>query len=82
LPCSYGYANDRVDLLVGQARVEFDRDRLKDIYRELQEIAYAEGPNLPLWHDVTIYAKRGRVQDFTLNWSFWPNLFEVSVLSR
>ncbi len=50
------YQNDRVDELLDEIRTEFDRERIKQLCGELQEIIYADQPYLFLFVDEEIGA--------------------------
>lgn len=77
----YGYSNKEVDELIKKAAIEKDKEKRKKIYFKLQEIAALEGPAIPIYHDVTIYAVNKKVKDFTMDASFKPQLVDVEVVN-
>lgn len=76
---SYGYKNQKVDDLIKSASCEMDINKRKDYYNELQTIAKEEGPVIPIWHDITLYAINKKVQKFELDLTFWPDLYKVDI---
>ena len=76
---SYGYQNSKVDELIVKAASELDDSKRVEYYKELQNIAKEEGPTIPLWEDVTLYAVNKKVKDFKLNILFWPDLYVVDI---
>ncbi|WP_350344262.1 ABC transporter substrate-binding protein [Proteinivorax tanatarense] len=76
---SYGYNSVHADKLITKAAVETDYDIRYDMYLELQEIASQEGPLVPIYHDVTLYAVNEKVHNFELDVNFKPNLKAVEI---
>ncbi|UPA30821.1 ABC transporter substrate-binding protein [Terrisporobacter glycolicus] len=76
---SYGYKNSKTDELIAKAATETDEQKRVKDYQELQDIAKKEGPTIPLWEDVTLYAVNKKVKDFNLNLLFWSDLSVVDI---
>ncbi|SDL01131.1 ABC transporter substrate-binding protein [Natronincola ferrireducens] len=76
---SYGYNNSQVDELITKAAVERDADKRREMYLQLQEIASTEGPVVPIYHDVTLYAVNKKVNNFELDVNFKPHLGMVEI---
>lgn len=76
---SYGYNNPEVDDLITKAAVERDDSKRREMYFKLQDIAQKEGPVVPIYHDVTLYAFNKKVNNFELDVSFKPSLGAVEI---
>ncbi len=76
---SYGYNNPEADKLIRLAASEMDNSKRKAMYDKLQVIASNEGPLVPLFHDVSIYAVNKKVKNFTLDHSFRADLYGVDI---
>jgi peptide/nickel transport system substrate-binding protein len=61
------YSNPRVDALINQARVEFDRDKRKILYAELQKILADDLPYVDLWYQDNVLVHTRRVENLTLD---------------
>ncbi|MCA0386299.1 MAG: ABC transporter substrate-binding protein [Firmicutes bacterium] len=59
-----GYENERVDELLMQARRVTDEDFRITLYREIQEIIYADAASIPLMHTMTAIGTDIRVKGF------------------
>ena len=70
---SLGYLNKNVDELISKATVENDKNKRREMYLQLQEIAKEEGPSVPIYHDVTLYEVNKKVKDFDIDSSFLLN---------
>jgi len=73
-PRNTGYRNPAADALILAARREMDPVRRTAAYRELSEILDRDLPLLPLYHDVSLYACRSSMGDFTMDHLFRPIL--------
>lgn len=76
---SYGINNPEIDALIAKASSELDDAKRVELYKELQRIAKEEGPTIPLWEDVTLYAVNKKVKNFSLDICFWPDLAVVDI---
>ncbi|MCC5909178.1 MAG: ABC transporter substrate-binding protein [Clostridiaceae bacterium] len=76
---SYGYNNPKVDDMITKAARERDQDKRHSMYLELQEVAAKEGPVVPIYHDVTLYAVNNKVHNFELDANFKPHLGRVEI---
>lgn len=76
---SYGINNSEVDELIAKAASELEDAKRVDLYKQLQKIAKEEGPTIPLWEDVTLYAVNKRIKNFSLDICFWPDLAVVDI---
>lgn len=56
------YQNDRVDELVRQGAAELDPDRRRDIYREIQAIAFRDVAQIPLFYPSWLNAYSTRIE--------------------
>lgn len=73
------YENAEADSLIAEGRSEMDRERRRDIYNELQEIVAEEMPMSPVYHDMTIYATKDYVKDFTMDFNFKADLHKARI---
>ena len=62
---SFGLKNDRITELFAAGRAEFDQDRRKAIYREMEGIAIQQAPIVGLTWRSQGYAMRKQVTGFT-----------------
>lgn len=62
-----GFKNDRVDELLDMGEIEFDIERQKAIYAEIQEIIYEEQPYCFLFFSNTIIAHHERVRGIRMS---------------
>lgn len=69
-----GFDNKEADELVEAAAVEGDQAERQRLYRELQYLVAEQVPVAPVYQDVSLYAMRDKVQDFTLDIFFRPSL--------
>lgn len=74
-----GYANPELDRLLEQAASTVDTARRCELYKQVQELLWAEGPAIFLFEALESYAYRTRVQGFKVPSSEIFNLNEVSV---
>lgn len=74
-----GYSNPDMDRLLEQAASTVDTARRCELYRQVQEILWTEGPALFLFESLESFAYRTRVQGFKVPTSEIFNLSEVSV---
>lgn len=72
-----GYSNAEADKLIEEAAIESDLNKRKELYQQLQGMMDLEVPMAPIFHDVTLYAYRKEVKDFTLDAYFTPSLVEA-----
>ncbi len=61
-----GYVNERIVEISVEAEAELSQDRRNELYRELQEIAMEEVPQLYLFHPTIIYGTREGVENFAV----------------
>lgn len=61
-----GYLNERIVELSVEAEAELDHERRNVLYRELQQIAMQEVPQLYLFHPSIIYGTRDDVRNFAV----------------
>ncbi|MEK8132832.1 ABC transporter substrate-binding protein [Paenibacillus filicis] len=61
---SLGYKNDRVDQLLNQAKGTLSLDERKGIYNELQTIAAADLPTIPLFNDASLIAYNKKIKGY------------------
>lgn len=60
----YAYTkNPELDALIDAARAEFDEEKARKLYMQIQELLYEEAPAIFLWHLHDVYAVSNR-----LNW--------------
>ncbi len=71
------FSNPDADRLIHEAAGEMNRDKRRELYFALQELIAEETPLSPVYHDMTVYAARSYVQDFTMDFEFRPNLHAV-----
>jgi peptide/nickel transport system substrate-binding protein len=60
------YQNDRVDKLVHEGAAELDPDKRRDIYREIQSIAFLEVAQIPLFYNPWLNAYSTRIEGLRL----------------
>lgn len=77
---SYGINDSTLDELIAKAATERDNTVRGGYYNEIQEIIKDNEYVIPVWYDVTIYATNKKVQNFNLDVTFCPDLFEVDVV--
>jgi peptide/nickel transport system substrate-binding protein len=75
----WGYANNRVDQLVDQGRLETNFDRRYAIYREAQEIILRELPNLFLVSPKNFFFARSNVHGYIADTYYSENFVGVSL---
>jgi peptide/nickel transport system substrate-binding protein len=72
------YTNPELDRLLDEAVNTFDRERAKEIYRQIQEIVSRDVPVFPLWYQSNIVIARKNVGNIQVNasgdWGFVKNL--------
>jgi len=73
------YSNANADELIAQAASEMNRGERKNLYFELQKLTAAEVPISPIYHDMTVYAVRSYVKNFSMDFNFRPNLHAVTL---
>lgn len=73
------FSDPEADELIALAASEMDREQRRDIYFELQELAAEEAPMSPVYHDMTVYAVRSYVQNFSMDFNFRPDLHSVTL---
>lgn len=69
-----GYNNPEADRLVEAAAVAGELAERQRLYRELQYLVAEDIPVAPVYQDVSLYATRSDVQDFSLDIFFRPSL--------
>lgn len=74
-----GYHNDEVDRLIEAGRAERDVSQRFAIYERLQEIAAAEVPVLPLYHEHSPYAYSDGITGLRQRITYQPTLETVAV---
>lgn len=72
------YTNPELDRLLDEAVNTFDRERAKELYRQIQEIVSRDVPVFPLWYQSNIVIARKNVGNIQVNasgdWGFVKNL--------
>ena len=72
------YSNVELDKLLDEAVNTFDREKAKDLYRQIQEIVSRDVPVFPLWYQSNIVIARKNVGNIQVNasgdWGFVKNL--------
>ena len=76
---NYGINDAALDELIEKVAIEPDKAARQDYYAQIQQMVKENEYVIPLWYDVTIYAMNNRVQNFNLDVTFCPNLFDVDV---
>lgn len=71
------YENEKVDDLLEKGMAEADENKRKEIYHEIQEILYEEGPWLLPYFKTYPVATRKTVQDYPHYPNQWVNFHEV-----
>jgi peptide/nickel transport system substrate-binding protein len=61
------YRNDEVHFLLSAAQIELDRDKRAELYRQVQELAFADVPTVPLVSTQQRVAQSARVKDYKLH---------------
>lgn len=74
-----GFADPEIDALIEEARQTCDESKKIELYNQLQLKANDLAVMVPLYHEVTIFAARDYVKDFTMNPQFKPDLARVRV---
>ncbi|NLH01222.1 MAG: hypothetical protein GX488_04865 [Clostridiales bacterium] len=59
--------------------VEPNKAERQKYYSEIQKLVKENEYVIPLWYDVTIYAMNKSVQNFNLDVTFCPDLYEVDI---
>lgn len=72
------YSNSEADRIIMKAASEMDRGLRRELYFTLQELVAAEAPISPIYHDMTVYAARNYVKNFSMDFNFRPDLHSVS----
>jgi peptide/nickel transport system substrate-binding protein len=68
------YENPEVDKLLDAGVREIDQEKRKKIYNKLQEVLVIDLPHLPIYHYVTVFGTKARIQGFQPN----ANMIDVS----
>ena len=72
------YSNKELDALLDQAVNTFDREKGRELFRQIQEIVSRDVPVFPLWYQSNIVIARKNVQNIQVNasgdWGFVRNL--------
>jgi peptide/nickel transport system substrate-binding protein len=72
------YSNPELDKLLEEAVNTFDRERGRDLYRQIQDIVSREVPVFPLWYQSNIVIAKKSVGNIQVNasgdWGFVRNL--------
>ena len=61
------YRNPRLDTLLDDARKTLDRTRRAEIYGEVQKLAAADIPYLPLWYETNVVVHQRQVHGYQLS---------------
>lgn len=61
----FNYRNEKIDKLLHEAQNTTDNNRRKEIYHEIQDIAAAELPLIPLLYDVNLNVHNKKVKGYT-----------------
>lgn len=59
-----GYHNDAMDALIDTAETTIDLTKRAEIYREIQDIAATDFPNIPLFYSQEIVASNAKVDNY------------------
>lgn len=73
------YANDEVDALLNDAKVEIDQDKRAKMYEEAQEIIAEDAPMVPLVHSTPVMAITSNVTGYVPHPSTSESLEEVDL---
>ncbi len=76
----YGIKDGALDELIAKAATEADKTVRGEYYNDIQDIIKDNEYVIPIWYDVTIFAANKRVQNFNIDVTFCPDLFEVDVV--
>ncbi len=68
------FSDPEADALITEAACEMDQEKRSDLYNELQVLVAEKAPIVTIYHDVTVYAARKHVEEFTLDFEFRPDL--------
>ncbi|MCZ6789243.1 MAG: ABC transporter substrate-binding protein [Chloroflexi bacterium] len=71
------YANDLVDTLLEEARVERVVQRRLDTYRRVQQLLFTDAAAIPLWYDRNYVLVKPYVKGYALNPQGIPTLADV-----
>ncbi|HHW74921.1 MAG TPA: ABC transporter substrate-binding protein [Firmicutes bacterium] len=71
------FSNAQADELIRKAAGEMDLEKRRGLYADLQILVAENAPIVPLYHDVTVYATRKNVEDFTIDFEFRPDLHKA-----
>ena len=61
------YVSPEVDRLTAEGRHELDKDKRRDIYREVQRHVAADVPIVPLWHEDNVVLSNVDVQGYVMS---------------
>ncbi len=76
---SFGIKDAALDSLIDKVAVEPSKTERQKYYAEIQKLVKEKEYVIPIWYDVTLYAMNKRVQNFNLDVTFCPDLYDVSV---
>lgn len=62
-----GYSNPELDALLAKARAEFDPDKAKPMYDEIQAIINRDLPIIPLFHKTQVSVGNGKVRGYRIH---------------
>ncbi len=71
------YGDNETDRLIEEAAREMDREKRRQLYFDLQEMIAEKAPISTIYHDMTVYAVRSYVQNFSMDFNFRPDLHSV-----
>mgnify|MGYP001443607265 CR=1 FL=1 len=73
------YANDEVDKLLNEAKVEIDQEKRAEMYKEAQAIIAEDVPMVPLVHSTPVLASSSKVKNYVPHPSTSESLEEVDI---
>ena len=76
---NYGINDAALDELIAKVAVEPNKTERQAKYAEIQQFVRDNEYIIPVWYDVTIYAMNNHIQNFNLDVTFCPDLYEVDV---
>lgn len=72
------YSNKELDALLDEALNTFDREKARELYRQIQEIVSRDAPVFPLWYQANMVIARKSVGNIQVNasgdWAFVRNV--------
>ncbi len=75
----FGYSNEEVDALLGQAAIEPDTDRRVSLYQQAEQLILDDWVAVPLWHSRDFLLVQPYVKGFDLTPIGVPQLQNISI---